>query len=159
MAKHQPKSETYPYASPTTPGLYVTFRAYIIELICLNINPKLGPRFWADPKKWGPKFRREVKGVHNVAQQLDITDTLIQTALVQIIKNHNIKSLTYKTVAQRVIKNTEKRKADLEEQRIRFGRKQLSQAIDVKKNSTFVDTEKKSTLGKIREVEDDQKKV
>jgi hypothetical protein len=159
MAKHQLQSETYPYASPTTPGLYVTFRAYIIELICLNINPKLGPRFWADPKKWGPKFRQEVKGVYNVAQQLDITDTLIQTALVQIIKNHNIKSLTYKTVAQRVVRSVKKRKADLEEQRIRFGRKQLPQAIDVKKNSTFVDAEEKSALGKIREVENGQKKV
>lgn len=159
MIKHQLKSETYPYASPTTPGLYVTFRAYIIELICLNMNPKLGPRFWSDRKYWGPKFRREVKGVDNVVKQLDITNTLIQTALVQIIKNHNIKSLTYKTVAQRVVRSVEKRKADLEEQRIRFGKKQPPQAIDVKKNSTFVDTEEKSTLGKIREVEDGQKKV
>ena len=151
--RHQPKSEKYPYASPTTPGLYVTFRAYIIELICLNVNKKIGPRFWSDPKYWGPKFRREVKGVDNVLKQLEITDALIQTAFVQIVREHNIKSLTYKTTVNKVVRNIKQRKANLEKQRIKLIEKQPQQVINPKKNSTFVDTGERSILTKIREAE------
>ncbi len=46
--KRQPKSDKHPYASPTTPGLHIAFRDFIIELVCLNVNPKIGPRFWSD---------------------------------------------------------------------------------------------------------------
>lgn len=151
--RKQQKSEQYPYASPTTPGLYVTFRAYIIELICLNVNYKIGPRFWADHKYWGPKFRREVKGVENVFQQLEVLDAITQTAFVQIIKEYNIKSLTYKTTAKKVAKYINLRKAELEEQRVVLGKKQPKQEIDNKRNSTFVDTGEKNTLARIREAE------
>lgn len=151
--RNQQKSEQYPYASPTTPGLYVTFRAYIIELICLNVSYKIGPRFWADHKRWGPKFRREVKGVANVLQQLGVLDAITQTAFVQIIKEHNIKSLTYKTTAKRVVRYINLRKARLEEQRTVLRKKQPQQEIDNKRNSTFVDTGDKNALAKIREAE------
>lgn len=151
--RHQPKSEKYPYASPTTPGLYVTFRAYIIELICLNVNKKIGPRFWSDTKYWGPKFRREVKGVANVLQQLGVEDTITQTAFVQIVREHNIKSLTYKTTAKRVVKNVLGRKNKLEKQRRELRDKPQLQEIDAQKNSTFVDTGNKGILAKIREAE------
>lgn len=151
--RNQPQSETFPYASPTTPGLYVTFRAYIIELLCLNINNKLGPRFWSDKKRWGPKFGREVKGVDNVIKQLGSEDTLFQTAFIQIVLSHNIKSLMYKTTVRRVVKNVLKRKVDLEQQRRDLQSKPAPQTIDVKKNSTFVDTGKKGVLARIRETE------
>ncbi len=154
--RNQPQSGTFPYASPTTPGLYVTFRAYIIELLCLNVNNKLGPRFWSDKKKWGPKFGREVKGVDNVIKQIGSEDILLQTAFVQIVREHNIKSLMYKTTVKRVVKNVLKRKAQLEQQRKNFQSKPIPQTIDVKKNSTFVDTGKNGVLAKIRKTEDGQ---
>lgn len=151
--RHQPKDEKHPYASPTTPGLYVTFRAYIIELICYNLNRKIGPRFWSDPKYWGPKFRREIKGVDNVLKQLVSVGVLTETAFVQIIKEHNIKSLTYKSTVSRVVKNIRQREIDLEKQRAKLRAKPSQQDVDVVKNSTFVDTGEKSVLAKIREAE------
>jgi hypothetical protein len=151
--RHQSQSDKYPYASPTTPGLYITFRAYIIELICLNVDKKIGPRFWSDPKYWGPKFRREVKGVDNVVKQLEVSDILVQTSFVQIVKEHNIKSLTHKATTKRVVKNILQRKADLEKQRMELRAKPLQPEIDIKKNSIFIDTGQKSTLAKIRETE------
>jgi len=151
--RHQPKSEKYPYASPTTPGLYVAFRAYIIELICLNVNPKLNPRFWSDPQYWGPKFRREVKGVKNISQQLDITDTLVQTALVQVIKQYNIKALVAKKTVTKVIKLTYCRMAQLGEQRVLLAKKSPQTPIDMVKNATFVDIGEETTLAKVRKAE------
>jgi len=151
--RHQPKDEKHPYASPTTPGLYITFRAYIIELICSNVNKKIGPRFWSDPKYWGPKFRREVKGVDNVLKQLEDVTAITETAFVQIIREHNIKSLTYKSTVRRVVSNIRKRETELELQRTKLIAKPPQQKIDVVKNSTFVDTGEKGVLAKIREVE------
>ena len=151
--RHQPKSEKFPYASPTTPGLYVTFRAYVIELICLNVNKKIGPRFWSDHKYWGPKFRREVKGVDNVLKTLGSEDSITQTAFVQIIKLHNIKSLSYKTTVRKVVRYIATRKTDLKEQRIKLQKKLPNKEVDVRKNSTFVDTGKDGVLARIREIE------
>lgn len=154
MAIRKPTySEKYPYVSPTTPGLYITFVAYIIELICLNVNKNIGPRFWSDKKYWGPKFRRELKGVYNVLKQLGATDALTQTAFVQIIREHNIKSLSYKTTVRRLVKNICGRKDKLEQQRAKLRNKPQQQVIDTQKNSTFVDTGKKSLLARIREAE------
>lgn len=151
--RYQSQSERFPFLSPTTPGLYVTFRAYIIELICLNVNKSIGPRFWSDKKFWGPKFRREVKGVDNVLKILGKEDPLAQTAFVQIIKQHNIKSLLHKTTIQRVIKYITIRKADLITQRNKFQVEQPQTEIDPKKNATFIDTGDKNILAKIREAE------
>ncbi len=151
--RHQPQSEKFPYASPTTPGLYVTFRAYIIELVCLNVNKSIGPRFWSDKKYWGPKFRREVKGVDNVLNQIECSDALTQTAFVQIIKKHNIKSLTYKTTVKRVVRDICKRIIHLKQQRVNFSAKEPEPEINAKKNSTFVDTGTKGVLAKIRKAE------
>lgn len=151
--RHQQQDDKHPFLSPTTPGLYITFRAYIIELICLNINHKLSPRFWSDPKYWGPKFRREVKGIHNIAQQLDITDTLTQTALIQIIKEHNIKALVAKKTVAKVVKLTNCRIIQLKNQRKSLTQKQQPAQINSQKNAIFVDTGDKTTLAKIKEVE------
>lgn len=151
--RHQQQDEKHPYASPTTPGLYITFRAYIIELVCLNVNKSIGPRFWSDKKYWGPKFRREVKGVSNVLQQIEEADILTQTAFVQIIKEHNVKSLTYKTTVKRIIGDIDKRIIHLKQQRVDFSTKEPEPEIDAKKNSTFVDTGEKGVLARIREAE------
>ncbi|KKN98961.1 hypothetical protein LCGC14_0142060 [marine sediment metagenome] len=151
--RHQPQSEKFPFKSPTTPGLYVTFQAYIIELICLNVNSKIGPRFWSDKKYWGPKFGREVKGVSNVLKSVGNKDPLTQTAFTQIIKEHNIKSLSYKTTVQKVTRCIVARKAELQKKRTELSAKPSVKEIDSKRNSTFVDTGKKGVLAKIREIE------
>lgn len=160
VIRHQLQSEKFPYASPTTPGLYVTFRAYIIELICLNVNNKIGPRFWSDKKYWGPKFGREVKGVSNVLKVIKgDKDPLTQTAFVQVIKEHNIKSLSYKTTVQKVVKYITIIKADLQKRRTKLNAKPPVEEIDTKKNSTFVDTGDQGILAKVRNIESGQKKA
>ena len=155
--KHQPRSDKHPYASPTTPGLYVSFRDYIIELVCLNVNPKIGQRFWSDKTYWSPKYRREIKGVSNLGMELDLTDTLTQTALVKIILEHNIKALVAKKILARVVRLTKCKIKDLSKQRALLSEKQQPVIIDIKKNSTFVDTGQKGRLAKIREEENGKK--
>jgi len=151
--KNNRKDKKHPYASPTTPGLHITLRAYIIELVCLNVNKKIGPRFWSDNKYWGPKFRREIKGIDNIFKKIEESDILTQTALIQIIKEYNIKSLSYKTTVNKVVKNVLKRKYDLEQKRQVLRQKSNIAEIDAKKNSTFVDVGPKNTIARIRENE------
>ena len=151
--KHQPQSEKHPYASPTTPGLYIALRDYIIELVCLNTNSKIGPRFWSDQSYWAPKYRREVRGVANLGKELDLTDTLTQTALIQIIREYRIKALVAKKTKDKVVRYTRRRIEQLTEQRKSLAAKQPQAPIDFKKNATFVDTGEKTTLAKIREAE------
>lgn len=151
--RHQPKSEKHPFASPTTPGLYVALRDFIIELVCLNVNPKIGQRFWSDPKYWGPKYRREIRGVSNLGKKLDLTDKIIQTALVQIIREYNIKALVAKKTVDRVVKLTNRRVEELRLRRETLVQKVQPIEIDSRKNSTFIDTKEKGVLSKVREVE------
>lgn len=151
--RHQPKDEKHPYASPTTPGLYITFRDYIIELVCLNVDRKLGPRFWSEQGYWAPKYRREIRGVSNLGKLLNFTDTLVQTALVQIIKEYRIKALVAKKTVAKVTYLTCRKIKDITAQRAVLSNKLPIVAIDSKKNSTFVDVGEKSTLAKIREAE------
>jgi hypothetical protein len=151
--RNQPYSEKHPFASPTTPGLYVTFRNYVIELVCLNVNSSIGPRFWSDKKYWGPKYGREVRGVANLSKELDLTDGLTQTALVQIIKEYNIGALVAKKTVARVVKLTRKKIEFLRSQREALSKNNTSVEIDQKKNAIFVETGKKSRIAKIRETE------
>lgn len=151
--KHQPQSEKHPFLSPTTAGLYVDFRNYVIELVCLNVNKRIGARFWSDPKYWGSKYRREIKGMSNLGKELDLTDTLTQTALIQIVKEYYIKALVAKKTIARVVKFTRRRIQELKDKRIELSKKQPLVAIDSKKNSTFVDSGEKTALGRIKEIE------
>lgn len=151
--RHQPKDEKHPYLSPTTPGLYVTFRDYIIELVCMNVNPKIGPRFWSDTKYWGPKYRREIRGVFNLGKELDLSDTVARRALVDIITKHNIKALVATKTIVKVVCLTSRRIEALSAQRLELAEKQQPTKIDSQKNATFVDTGAKNTLSKIRDKE------
>jgi hypothetical protein len=151
--RNQPQSEKHPYASPTTPGLYVAFRDLIIELVCLNINSRIGPRFWSDKKYWSPKYRREIKGVSSLGKELDLTDILTQTALTEIIKEYRIKALVAHKTITRVIRLTRNRRANLVNKRMELAAKPQHEAIDTKKNSTFTDTGNKTILAKIRDME------
>jgi hypothetical protein len=94
------------FTSPTTPGLMISFRAYLIETICLNQDKKLTPKFWNDEKYWGPKFRRECKGVANlyILLNLDKEDKRLQNIIIQQCKLLNIKSLSSKKVLEKLSK-------------------------------------------------------
>jgi len=151
--RHQPKSDKHPFQSPTTPGLYVALRDYIIELVCLNIDKKLGSRFWSDTKYWGSKYRREIKGVANLGKELDLTDTLTQTALIQVIKEYCIKALVAKKTVDRVVRLTRRRTEYLSQQRIALAQKPQPVEIDPQKNATFIDSGEKNILARIREAE------
>ena len=151
--KHQPKSDKHPYASPTTPGLYIAFRDFIIELVCLNLNPKIGPRFWSDKKYWGPKYGREIRGMSNLGRELDLGDTLVQVALIKAIKDNYIKSLSYKKTIAKVVRLTHNCHQKLINQRESLSKKKQPATIDSKKNATFVDTGRKNVLAKIRDAE------
>ena len=151
--KHQPQSEKHPYASPTTPGLYIAFRDYIIEMVCLNVNQKIGPRFWSDRKYWGPKYGREIRGMSNLGRELDLGDTLVQVALIKVIKTNYIKALVSKKTVARVVRLTHKCYQELLSQRESLSNKKQPTKIDSKKNATFVDTGRKNVLAKIRDAE------
>ncbi|RLC89019.1 MAG: hypothetical protein DRJ03_00215 [Chloroflexi bacterium] len=94
-----------------------------------------------------------MRGVANLGAELDLTDTLTQTALVQIIKEYRIKALVAKKTKERVVRFTRRRRQHLVEQRASLATTQPVAPIDTKKNSTFVDTGEKNTLAKIREAE------
>jgi len=151
--RKQPRSEKHPYASPTTPGLYVTFRDYIIELVCINTNNKVGPRFWSDNHYWGPKYKREIKGMANISKALNLTDPIVKNALIQIIKEYNIKALVANKTIDRIIRLTNKRVLSLLEHRHLLAKNDVQTEVDEYKNSTFVDTGMKNKLAKIREIE------
>jgi len=151
--RHQQRDEKHPYESPTTMGLYTTFRSFIIELVCLNVNRKLAPRFWSDTKYWGPKYRRETKGIANLANELNMDDQVVRTALVHVIKNNNIKSLTAKKTISRVIALTFKQLDIINRDRNKMDVNRYNSDIDIKENAKFVDTGEKTTISKIREME------
>lgn len=151
--RNQSKDDKHQYASPTTPGLYVTFRNYIIELVCLNTNPRISARFWSDKKYWAPKYKREIRGISNLNKSLDFTDIITRTALIQIIKEYNIKALVSKKTINKVIRLTNIRIGQLNEQRTTLAQKSPHKEIDQKKNATFVDTGEKNVLTKLREAE------
>jgi len=151
--RNQPKSDKHPYASPTTPGLFVAFRDYVIELVCLNHNPKLGPRFWSDKGYWAKKYGREIRGVSNIGKQLDIEDTLTQTAVVETIKERRIKSLSATKTVAMVVRVTKQKMQQITETRQNLAQKAPIKPVDSKKNSTFVDTGTRNRLSKIRNAE------
>ena len=159
MIKNHPKSDKRPYESPTTPNLYVTVGDYIIELVCLNTNQKIGARFWSDKKYWGPKYRREVRGIANLKQKLDLTDPITQRALIDVIKTHNIKALVSKKTIEKVIKLTLLLIEDMKNKRRTLSQTDTYVEIDEQKNSTFVTPKPDNRLAKIREIEHGKKKT
>jgi len=153
VAKSRPQDDKHPYASPTTAGLYITFRDLVIELVCLNVNRSIGARFWQDAKYWGPKYKREIRGVSNLSKKIDLEDKINQTALLWVIKNKGIKSLSATKTIERIVYYTKKQRQKLTEEREQLSAKKQIEPIDNKKNSVFVESGKKTTFAKIREAE------
>ena len=145
------------FVSPTTPGLHVDFRNYIIELVCLNMRPKLGPRFWKDEKYWGPKYRREIKGVFNLGKELDFDDPITRTALTEIIKRYNIQAMVAKKTVAKIARATSRRRQEILDNREHIAKKQSPVIADTKEysrhNAKLVDIGIKSKLAKLKELE------
>lgn len=82
------------YISPTTPNLKVDLRSFIIELVCLNCDNRLGEYFWrSDP--WKDKFRREIAGFKRwSSKHADFNQNLnLQKAMIYAIKVTKCKSM------------------------------------------------------------------
>jgi len=147
------------YKSPTTPALSVTFINYVIELVCLNVNRSLAPRFWKDPKYWGPKYRREIKGMHNLKERLgNFDDPALRTAIINSVRQLNIKSLSAKKTINRLTKTVQKEHENMIRRREQFAARAQPQIQDLaehaKHNAEFVDVQKQTKLTKLREIED-----
>ncbi len=141
------------YKSPTTPGLWVSFNNYVTELVCLNLRYDIGPRFWKDKKYWSLKYRLDAKGIHNLEKRFgSFDDPILRRAIVETIKTLNIQSLAAKKTLDKVEKCTRQ-----EHKRMVEYRKKLAEEEPVISeeyvNTRFVDTNKKTKLARIKEIE------
>jgi len=141
------------FDSPTTPGLKIDFKNYIIELVCLNMDKKLGPRFWKSNNYWAKKYPREIRGIGNLSKLTDFNNSLIQKLLIGIIKDSWIKSLSAKKTLNTIIKKLnilygreiEKRKTNDE--------KMVMSIFSPEENARYVDTGNKNKISLIKELE------
>lgn len=110
---------TASYTSPTTPGLSVNFGQYLVELVCLNMEPNLGPRFWKDPKYWGKKFGREMHGFSKFSKmyQEDIETPLRQQAIINAVRRVRNQSLLVNNTLERLDRAVQKEYSQLVAQR------------------------------------------
>jgi hypothetical protein len=147
------------FLSPTTPGLKIDYNNYIIELVCLNVNRKLGPKFWSSSQYWKQKYVREIKGIHNLGNLLkdefDLSIPVNQVLLSEIIKNNSIKCLLAKKTLER-IKKLMKKTFDLKQNQY-SNYKVVEEVQDAKgymdKNSRFVQTGPLNKLQKLKRLE------
>lgn len=145
------------YKSPTTPGLEVTFNNYVIEIVCLNLDPKLIPRFWKNGNKyWQAKYRREIKGVHNLLKNFEsLEDVVLQRTIVDTVRKLNIQSMLAVKTVSKVVKAV---KINYEQELNR--RKQMALNTRSHKpvsSSEFVNVGNQTKLAKIRAMKYGQK--
>ena len=141
------------YPSPTTVGLSVTFNNYLIELLCLNMDRKLCARFWKyGGKYWVAKYRREIKGVHNLLKNFEsLEDTLLQRTIIGTIRKLDIKSMLAAKTVNKVVKAV---KINYEQELSK--RKQMvsnTKPHESISSSEFVDTGRETRLAKIKAIQ------
>lgn len=158
MRDKQPKE----YDSPTTPGLKVSFNDFIVELVCLNMDARLCPRFWCgnNKKYWGPKYGREIsRGISNlleIMKDFNLNDQITRIGLIRSVQQTRIQTLLNKKNVARIFKRFKMEIKKLNESRTNTTGIP-NPVIDEKANSTFVDPPQKSVLGKIRSIEANDK--
>jgi hypothetical protein len=141
------------FDSPTTPGLRIDFRNYIIELISLNCNNKLGPRFWKSNAYWAKKYPREIKGVSNLGKLIDFNDTLVQKLLIGIIKNSWIKSLSAKRTLSTIVKKLNiLYEKEIEKRKI-SDEKIVMSIFSPEENARYTETGSRNKISLIKELE------
>jgi hypothetical protein len=150
------------FESPTTKGLYVTIQAYIIELICLNMNNKLGPRFWREDY-WRKKFTREVRGVKLLLDELSgATNPIFQKALFKAIKKIGCQSFLRGNTRTKIIKYTKGIYWDLKEERQRMVNNASTVKVSqdyMKHNAVLVTPPANNKLDKLRSIENGKEKT
>ena len=157
------------FLSQTTPGLNIDFKNYIIEIVCLNVKPKLNPRFWNEDKYWSGKYVREIKGFSNLKKEIelitnrcfegefskfDIEEPLTQKILIDVIKKLNIKCLLAKKTINKIttsfVKEYEKEyNSRIKEIETNF----VIPPIDLNKNSVYIDPKIKNKKSLIKDME------
>jgi hypothetical protein len=144
------------YKSPTTPGLHINFANYIVELVCLNMDNKLSPRFWSGSDYWKKKYAREISvGVKRLKQDLaslDFEENIVKAAVVKAIEKTRIKSLLVEKTRNKFVRRFYVEHKHILKQRS-LPVKNVDHKIDEKSNSKFVDPPQKTSLRKIREIE------
>ena len=144
------------YESPTTPGLMVTYRAYVVERVCLNLRPDLGPRFWKDRKYWQPKFVRESVALSRLLRHFDENDPVVRRAVIAVVDERCIRTLMTRNQGGNV-KRVRAKHRELVAQRETLAATASEPVGDlegyVERNRTLSPTTQRNRLSRIREVE------
>lgn len=145
------------YKSPTTPGLQVNFYDFIVELVCLNMYPKLGPRFWSKSEYWKKKYSREIsigiKRLKETFEKWDFEDKIVKIVLVRSIKNTNIQSLLITKSREKLLRRFVREHKKLIDE-YKNNKQKEYQKFNTEKNSRFVDPlTNVGVFGKIRKIE------
>ena len=153
--------DKHPYESPTTPGLWVTFRAYLIELVCINTaRYSLSPRFWQDKKYWGPKFARETRGVKQLMDPYGDPENigvLVQLCVIKAVKNNYVKSFSAKATLVRLRKWIDKESDLLVKQRSELEKNKPEDVVCddeyMEQNSSIIKPSVSTKITRLREIE------
>jgi len=149
------------FDSPTTPGLKIDFRNYVIELVCLNTRHHLPPRFWKQPY-WAKKYARECRGFAKFVKlhEDQICNPAYQQAVIDAIRSINCKSLLIESTLEKLDKAIEKAYENLLEM-VSTQSQQPKQIEDInrymKDNSMIVvdGVDENSKFNKLRKIEKD----
>lgn len=161
------------FDSPTTPGLKIDFKNYLIELVCINCDKRISSRFWKSNEYWSSKYKREIKGVHNLIKSFDapITeDTKVnvvenspfaQKILIQVIKNLNIKSLSAKKTIEKIIKDYKKIFEKEYNHRLSTANEKTinSEIVNGKENARYIDSGNKNKLSILKDIEENGEEI
>jgi hypothetical protein len=148
------------FDSPTTPGLRIDFPNYLIELVCLNCDRKLTSRFWKSSIYWTNKYKREIKGVHNLRNMLEsfacllnFDNPLAQTVLIDIIKRTCIKSLSAKKTVTKIVGKLKVEYEKERQRRLLMAHARVLPSKNDEQNSRYLDDRSKNKLSILRELE------
>ena len=144
------------YESPTTPGLMVTFRACVVERVCLNMRPDLGPRFWKDTRYWQPMFVRESVALARLLEHLDENDPVVRRALIEVVDERRMRTLMTRN-QPRDVKRVRAKHRELVAQRETLAAAAREPVDDVggyvERNRSLSPTTQRNRLSRIEEVE------
>ena len=155
------------FDSPTTPGLKINFSHYLIELVCINCDKRISSRFWKSNEYWSSKYKREIKGVHNLIKGFDApideelkvntveNSPFAQKILIQVIKNLNIKSLSAKKTIQKIMTTYKKMFEQEYDHRLSIANEKTinSEIVNGKENARYVDSGSKNKLSVLKDIE------
>lgn len=121
------------------------------------MDKKLCPRFWKYGNKyWQAKYRREVKGVHNLLKNFEsLEDPLLQRTIIDTVRKLDIRSMLAIKTVNRVVKAV---KINYEQELNK--RKQMvsyTEPHEPVSSSEFVDVGNQTKLAKIRAIKNGKK--